>query len=112
MACATLLDALYRDRELLPLIVSRIPEDIQHVAREITTTLYIIEMVIKAPTDIEQPINKMVELSASAEDGTCLLSRIITCLMSQPAGGTVDVRSLLLAPNFPGEDARMYLAVR
>ncbi|MDR1609623.1 MAG: hypothetical protein LBR78_02080 [Holosporales bacterium] len=112
MGCATLLDALYKDRELLPFMVSKVPEDVPYVAMEITTMLHIMDVAIKDPADIEQPLNKMVELSASGEDGTYLLSRIMTCCISQPVGGIVDVKALLSSPNFPSEGERRYLPIR
>ncbi|MDR2459038.1 MAG: hypothetical protein LBD43_03020 [Holosporales bacterium] len=109
--CATLHDALNKDQELLSIIVSRIPEDVQHIAREITTMLHIAEMIIKNPTDIELPVNKMIELSSSADDGTYLLSRTMTCLMSQPTNETIDIKMLLSHPGFPGEGERTYLPI-
>jgi archaellum component FlaC len=112
MMGATLLGALYKDRELLPTMVSRIQEDVPHVAREITTMLYIVEMIIKDPADIESPVKKMIELSSSAEDGTYLLSRIMTYLMSQSADSPIDFRTCLSSPDFPGEDKRAHLTIR
>ncbi|MDR1365169.1 MAG: hypothetical protein LBJ42_01105 [Holosporales bacterium] len=109
-ACASLLDALYNDGELISIIVNRIPEDVPHIAMEITTMLYVIEMITKEPTNIERPVNRLLEFATSAEDGTRLLSRLMTCLMASES--RMVIKEKLLSSDFPAAHERKYLSMR
>jgi hypothetical protein len=112
MICSALLEALYSDRELLTLVVERLPEDVRHIAAEIVAMLRVMQMVVSDPNNTEPPITEMLEFAGSAEDGTYLLSRLLSAAWVGSSGDAVNFKELLLSQNFPGGEKRLYLPIK
>jgi hypothetical protein len=110
MCCSSLLDAMYADPTLVDLILQKLPETIPVLAQEITVMLYILKFILQNPTKTDEPMEKLREFATSSEDGTYLLSQLISVAMSST--GAPNFKNLLTRDDISNADNCSYLKIR
>jgi hypothetical protein len=109
-SCSKFIDAIYQFSGIIDLILEKCPREVPFLAKEIAIMLRILEMVIASSKDIETPIAKMRDFASSEEDGTYLLSSLISLAMHDFENA--DFKEILSRTDFSDPDVRIYLKIR
>ncbi len=106
LTCSSVLfEKLYENKDLLPKIIQRDPLSILPASEEILTMLSIANMVMNETT-LSTIVQKMRQFSRESEDGTHLLSPVLSGAMEKD--NTVDFSNLVYKQNL----GREYLKIR
>ncbi|MDR0695448.1 MAG: hypothetical protein LBF56_01580 [Holosporales bacterium] len=108
--CSKLLDAMYADQSLINLILEKIPEVVPTLACEVTVMLHVLKLVLRDPSNIAGPMKKLRDFATSSEDGTHLMSQLISAAMGSPED--VNFSNLLGADDVSNADTCRYLEIR
>ncbi|MDR0942020.1 MAG: hypothetical protein LBM19_00135 [Holosporales bacterium] len=105
-----LLDAIYENPTIVDLILEKTPQSIPLIGREIVAMLRVLEIIVANPDDINSAIEKAREFATSSEDGTHLLSQLISVALEYP--DNVDFIKLLSETDFSNKNLHKYLKIR
>ncbi|MDR2667088.1 MAG: hypothetical protein LBB34_03190 [Holosporales bacterium] len=108
-ACSRLIDTIYQSPQIIDLILQKCPEEVPYIAYEIVVILKILEMVIASPEDIEAKMTLMMDFASSLEDGTWLLSSLLSLVMKDPENANFE--EILSSTDFSNSDMRIYLKI-
>ena len=107
---AKLLESFYEDSSLLPTLIQNDPLSIVSISKETTVMLLALKIILKDPKDQEPVIKKMREFAKTSEDGTYLLSTIMSIAMTNP---NLDFKKALKTEeSFKNQEYRKYLEIR
>ena len=107
-----LLDELYSAPKLIELIVDKIPEYIPQMGEEIT--FFLRELgIITSKNDIEMIVSKSREFAMKSDDGTNLLSPMVSIAMEDSKSQkTINYNKILTNIKFITGDMQKYLAIK
>ncbi|MBQ7524166.1 MAG: hypothetical protein IJT08_00985 [Alphaproteobacteria bacterium] len=111
---AGLFDAFYSSPQLLELVLKKIPEFVPAIGHEITVVLRVVELLSKTgEVPFDEITNKLREFARQSEDGTYLLSPLISAAMAAAeTEGNMDFPKLLNETDFTKLDICRYLKIR
>lgn len=107
---AILLDAMYRDSQILPLIIEKMAEFVPNIGQEITMFLRALELIVSQDADTEKIISKLREFAKSSEDGNYLLSPLLSVAMENVS--TLDYKNILISTDFSNNETCKYLKIK
>lgn len=109
-SASKLIDSLYEDPQLIDLMLVKIPEFIPIIGHEISTFLRILELIAVSNENFDAAISKMREISQESEDGTYLISPLISVAME--ISDDLDYKKILTETDFSKLEICKYLKVR
>lgn len=111
--CLKLLNVLYNDPEIIDLILSKVPEFVPQLGKEISIALRIFELVITKPNEnFNDAIEKMRDFARQSEDGTYLLSPILSAGMKNNDIDSLDFKKIIQETDFSDLDLCDYLNIK
>ncbi len=107
--CSKLLNALYKEPETLDLILSKIPEFVPQLGKEISVALRVFELIMEKPNEnFNNAIEKMRDFAKQSEDGTYLLSPILSIAMKEDNPDSLKIQET----DFSNLDLCIYLNIK
>ena len=104
-----LLEELYNNRGLLDQILEKDSLSAISMAKEIMNMLSVLDLILKDKNEIDSKIEKMREFARSSEDGTYLLSSVISNAMQDEK---TDLKKNVAEIDFLKRDQRRFLKIR
>ncbi len=111
--CSKLLSTLYKEPETLDSILNKLPEFVPQLGKEISVALRVFELVMEKPDEnFNNAIEKMREFAKQSEDGTYLLSPILSIVMKDDNPDSLNFKKLIQETDFSNLDLCNYLNIR
>lgn len=111
--CSKLLNTLYNQPGVLDLILEKIPEFIPQLGKEITIMLRVFELVMENPDEnFNNAIEKMRSFAKQSEDGTYLLSPILSIAIENNNPDTLNFKQMIQETDFSNLDLCHYLNIK
>ncbi len=111
--CSKLLYALYKEPEVIDLILSKIPEFIPQLGKEISIALRVFELIIEKPDEnFNNAIEKMRNFAKQSADGTYLLSPILSIAMKENNPDSLKFKKIIQETDFSNLDLCIYLNIK
>ncbi len=107
---SVLLDAVNNDHTILQLIVDKMPDFVPNIGQEITVFLRALEIIIKTPNDTKAIISKFRKFAKSSEDGSYLMSPLLSVAMESIAN--LNYKTLLTSTDFSKSEVCKYLQIK
>ena len=107
---SVLLDAVNNDHTILQLIVDKMPDFVPNIGQEITVFLRALEIIIKTPNDTKAIISKFRNFAKSSEDGSYLMSPLLSVAMESIAN--LNYKTLLTSTDFSKSEVCKYLQIK
>lgn len=118
LTCSSkLLNALYNQGELLDTLIQKIPEFVPQIAQEITIMLKILKLIVDTPAaNLDQIFYQVIELmrnfAKQSDDGTYLLSPLLSAAMASGDVNNVDFATIIQGDDVQKLDNCIYLNIK
>ena len=106
-ATSKIFEAFYEDQDLLVEVIKKDPYSILQISRESIEMLSILTEIIEDPNEISKKISSMQEFATISEDGTNLLSTLLSLAMDGN-----DIRKIVDNSQFSDKSQNHFLKVR
>lgn len=109
-----LLDTLYKSPGLLDSLLQKIPEFIPQLGKELTVMLRVLELTVTDNADdkLNEVISKLRDFAKQSDDGTYLLSPLISISMNTQEQNSLDFEKIIQETDFSSLDVCCYLNIK
>ena len=90
--------------------MEKIPDSVPSIGQEITAFLRVLELVVSSGDNLDRTISMMREFAKQSDDGSYLLSPLISVAMKQ--GQDLNIRKILTETDFTKLELCEYLKIK